>query len=524
MTKPQRFLIFILLIICLPCLAWLIGLNNFHHIPDNDKIGFFKYAVIETAKGSDWRLLALFLGAMPLTFILAKFVGLFDEQGFKGQSFKKFLRGTKIVSKNKLISMTKNRKEDQVTISQVPVPTDIENLHFLLNGSTGAGKSVTLREMINGAITRANKAIESGQVKSGDRLVIVDPNGDMFSKFGKKGDVLLNPFDKRTSGWSVFNEIRDNYDYTNYTLSIVPRSSDGASEEWNGYGRVILESIMKTLKKNSGGENPTMEEVAHLATVEEVGKLKEFLAGTDAESMFVEGSDKALGSARFILSKRLPIFKDMPQGDFSIRDFLENGTGNLYITWKESQKEALKPIISAWIDIICSSILSLPENKQRKIWLFLDELASLDNIASLEDALTKGRKNGLRVVAGIQSVSQLVKIYGREGATIIMSCFRSLIVMGGSSADPETSEAMSKALGEHEIIRETKNKTSGSGKMSTSRSEQVLRERVVMPSEISSLPNLEGILALAGNYPLCRFKSEYVSYKEYNKPFVDIDL
>lgn len=60
--------------------------------------------------------------------------------------------------------------------------------------------------------------------------------------------------------------------------------------------------------------------------------------------------------------------------------------------------------------------------------------------------------------------------------------------------------------------------------MSTSRSEQVLRERVVMPSEISSLPNLEGILALAGNYPLCRFKSEYVSYKEYNKPFVDIDL
>jgi type IV secretory pathway TraG/TraD family ATPase VirD4 len=49
--------------------------------------------------------------------------------------------------------------------------------------------------------------------------------------------------------------------------------------------------------------------------------------------------------------------------------------------------------------------------------MFLDELASLEKLPSLEDAATKGRKAGLRIVAGLQSTAQLEKIYGREEAS-----------------------------------------------------------------------------------------------------------
>lgn len=42
----------------------------------------------------------------------------------------------------------------------------------------------------------------------------------------------------------------------------------------------------------------------------------------------------------------------------------------------------------------------------------LDELASLERLNSLEAALTKGRKHGLRVVAGLQSTAQLDRLYG----------------------------------------------------------------------------------------------------------------
>lgn len=511
MTKAQRFLILAILLLVVPVLVWMFVLGKLHGIPPIHKLAFFKFAFVKTMKLEDWRLMAAFLLSFPVTFIFAKFGGLLDDPGFQGKGFKRFLRGTKIVTKNKLAELTRERKKEQVTIGGVPIPIKIETLHFLLNGSTGAGKSVTLREMVNCIIKR------------GDRLIIVDPDADMFSRFGKKGDILLNPYDKRTQGWSVFNEIKADFDYRNFCGSMVPPAADKSAEEWNGYARVILESSMRVLKQEAGTQTPSMDEVTRLATIVDVPTMKKKLQGTNAESMFVQGADKALGSARFVLNNRLPIFKEMPQGDFSIRDFLANGTGNIYITWREDQATALKPIISAWIDIICSAMLSLEEDSNRSMWLFLDELASMDKIKSLVDALTKGRRKGLRVVAGIQSISQLKDIYGKEAATILMSCFRSLIVMGGSKTDAETSEEMSKALGEHEVIRDNKNRSSGGGKTSVSKSEQVQRERVILPSEISSLPELTGIISFAGDYPICRFKSEYVNYEKKNKPFVDMD-
>lgn len=513
MNKEQRFVVFVASILIFPFLMWFVALKQLHGIPKNHLFAYIKFAANKTIHFEDIRLLTVYLISLVVVFAVCKFCGLFDDIGFKGREYKKFLRGTKIVSKEKLSNMTKEKNIKQITLSDIPIPTKIEPLHFLFNGSTGSGKSVSLREMVSAAINR------------GDRLIIVDPNADMFSKFAKKGDVLLNPFDQRTKGWSIYNEIRASFDYRNYCGSIVPKSPDHASEEWNGFARVLLESIMRALKKSDPSATPSMVDVAHWATVAEVQKLKQMLVGTDAESMFVEGSDRALGSARFVLSSRLPIFKEMPQGDFSIRDFLENKEGgNIYITWKEAQKEAIKPLISAWIDILCSSILSLPPSQDRRIWLFLDELASLDHIKSLEDALTKGRKNGLRVVGGIQSISQLRQIYGRDGATILMSCFRSLIVMGGAKTDSETAEEMSKALGEHEVVRDNKNRSTGGGKTSVSRSEQVQRERVILPSEITALPDLTGFVSFAGDYPICRFTSKYKAYETHNDDFVDVAL
>ena len=171
----------------------------------------------------------------------------------------------------------------------------------------------------------------------------------------------------------------------------------------------------------------------------------------------------------------------MPVGDFSIRTWLEEGEGNLYITWREDMAEALKPLISAWIDAVFVSILSMDEDENRRIWAFIDELASLEKLSSLEAALTKGRKHGLRVVAGLQSTSQLDDIYGRDLAQTLRSCFRSLAVLGGSKTDPRTSKDMSDALGQHEVERDKYSKSSGT-RTSTNKSEDVKQEIVVTAS------------------------------------------
>jgi len=418
--------------------------------------------------------------------------------GFGGAAFRHHVRGTKVVSRASLRWRTREREVTQITVAGVPMPVSVETLHLLVGGSTGSGKSVLIREMAYSALLR------------GDRIVVADPNGDMVAKFYRPGDVLLNPYDSRGQGWTFFNEIRAEYDFKRFALSLVPRGQAKEEEEWCAYARLLLR---ETARKLALIGQPSVAELFRWTTIASPTDLQGFLAGTAAESLFV-GADKALASARFVLSAKLTEHLSMPPGDFSLRAWLDNPkAGNLFITWREDMAEALKPLISAWVDVLCTSILSVGEDRGRRLWMFLDELASLEKLASLVDAATKGRKAGLRIVAGLQSTAQLERIYGREEAQTLRSCFRSLVVLGGAKTDPKTCEDMSQSLGEHEVERENMSKTYGLRGASTSTQIQRTRERVVLPSEIASLPNLTGYLAFAGDFPVAKVELEVMQFR-----------
>jgi type IV secretory pathway TraG/TraD family ATPase VirD4 len=510
MSKAQKFCTFLLMLTFIPILFWFFALAKFQVIPKQHTFKFIVYAYHETMALHDFRLIAAFFIGLIVAFVLGWMFDLFEHDNFRGRAFKRHLRGTKIVSVQKLARKTTERKQVQIRVANIPIPTKVEALHVLLNGATGTGKSVIISSMVADAVER------------GDRVIVIDPNGDLFSKFGKKGDTLLNPFDRRSTGWNIFNEINSDFDYNKITESIVPKGKDSNSEQWNSYARVLLREAMRVMMQ-LGSERPTMKQVQFLCTQADEAEMQKKLANTDAMSLFVKGADKALGSARFTLSDRLPPYNLMPDGDFSIKAFLKNEKGgSLYITWREDQTAALRPLISGFVDIICTGALSLSPSSDRRLWLFLDELASLDSLSSLGDALEKGRKHGLRIVAGLQSIAQLRRIYGKDQAQTLMSNFRSLIVLGGSKTDSETAEEMSKALGEHEVIRESVTKTSGTG--SSNRSEQTVKERVVMPSEISNLPILTGYVSFAGEYPISYVTLKPVDYKVNNKAFVETNV
>lgn len=444
-------------------------------------------------------------GGLAVAFLFAWFLNHDGEKAFGGQRFRRRLRGTVMVEPNRLERMTKEKGE-QISVAGVPMPTKVESLHTLIAGSTGAGKTVLIREMFYSAKLR------------GDRVIAFDPNGELFSKFARQGDVLLNPYDGRTKGWSFFNEIRNDYDFKRYTLSIIPKSKDAGAEEWRGYARLLFQ---ETARKLAQMGMPSIEELFRWTTIADPKDLKKFLANTAAESMFV-GADKALASARFVLSEFLPEHLTMPAGKFSLRKWLEDPKGgDLYITWREDQAPALKPLISAWADVLCTSILSLPESRDRRIWMFMDELASLYKLPTLMDALTKGRKHGLRIVAGLQTVAQLNLIYGDDEAQALRASFRSLVVLGGAHTDPETCEEMSKSLGEHEVERDNFSKSRSSKGTNRTMSLQTVRERVVMPTEISGLPDLNAYVAFAGDHPIARVAMEIIQFKTRLPSYVE---
>lgn len=463
------------------------------------------YRVLAETPRQPVMIAGLVVGAL-LGFGAALLINQPDKTEFGGAPFKRHLRGAKMVSITKLQRLARDRKAVQVSIAGVPMPIKAETVHTLVQGSTGTGKSVLMRGLAFSALMR------------GDRMVVVDPNGDLYSKFGREGDKLLNPYDDRTEGWSFFNEIREDFDFERLALSIVPHVKEAEAEQWRNYGRLLLS---ETARKAARTGHPSLQYVFDWLRGD-VEALKDFLADTKAAMLFIDGADRALGGARFVLGDQLAAQLRMPVGDFSIREWLEDEHGgNLFITWREDQVESIQALISCFVDIICTYSLSLPEDEQRRLWIMLDELASLAKLTSLIAAATKGRKHGIRLVGAVQSTASLNDIYGNDSAQVLRSCFRSLLVLGGAKTDAKTAKDMSESLGEQEVERVSFSTSGGDSKTNRTKQMKVDREPVVMPSQITGLPDLQVYVALHGELPIALTTLEIQDFAQLNSPYVE---
>lgn len=372
---------------------------------------------------------------------------------------------------------------DTLTLAGIPLPREIEPLHWLLTGTTGTGKTTAISELLDG--TRAR----------GDRCIICDPNGGYLAHHAQDGDRLLNPFDSRSEHWSLFNEFRKDFDAERLARSVVP-DGHGESAAWHGYAQTLLAEILRALVRT--GETST-DRLLYWASIAPASELAQLLAGTATAGLFDPEAAKALASTRFVLAARLAPQRYLAPGAFSLRSWLENESGSLFLTWRSDMQTALAPLMGTWVDVLANAVLSLPPDPARRIWLIADELAALGSLASLEPALTLGRKHGLCVVAGVQSTAQLDGLYGKDAATVLRSCFRNLMVLAISRTDPDTCDALSRSLGEREIQRPDASRSQGTQGTSRSTSLQTAQERLVLPSEIAGLPSLQGYLTLAGD-------------------------
>ncbi|OBS10267.1 type IV secretion system DNA-binding domain-containing protein [Acidihalobacter prosperus] len=388
-------------------------------------------------------------------------------------------------------------RSDRIQIGGVPVPPSLEPLHFLIAGSTGTGKSQAISANLDVIRER------------GDRVIMADPGGQYMSRWWREGDTILAPLDQRSVPWSPFSEMRGQEDADRVAKSIIPDiETSGDAAEWQKYSQGLVAAILERLWESGGAAN---EKFVRLLTVAKSDEIEAIVQGLPAQTLFDTGAAKMLSAVRGIIGSALPAYRFLPPDAgadaWSIRRWIEGGSGWLWLPYKDSQRAAMAPLISAWLGEAVSAILDLEPSRERRIWLVLDEVALLGKVQALSDALTNGRKYGLRAILGLQSVAQLRQVYGREGATVLLSCLSSQVIL--RSPDPETADTMSRALGEHQISREH----SSHGPSGSSTSEHVVIERAVLPSELQCLPDRVGYLKLAGDYPLAKV-SIGITHKE----------
>lgn len=131
----------------------------------------------------------------------------------------------------------------------------------------------------------------------------------------------------------------------------------------------------------------------------------------------------------------------------------------------------------------------------RRVIFFMDEFGTMPpfNVLPLFSA---GRSRRLTLVPIIQSLAQLEKNYGKEGAAIIQDNCQTTI-FGGFAPSSQTAEVLSKALGTRTVL-------SGSvsqGKES-SQSLQMMERPLLSADELKSLPKGEFIVMKTGTHPM----------------------
>lgn len=388
----------------------------------------------------------------------------------------------------------KPKRHQPIRIGGIPVPKEVEARHFLIEGTTGAGKSQVIYSMVNDA------------QKRGDRGLVLDIGGAYLKRFRRPGDLVLTADEQSSTRWSPFAEIRHRRDFAALAAAAIP-DGKGESAGWNDKARVLLSATMQALYDR--GEH-SISRLVYLCCTSEKHELMPLLAGTSAAVLVQDGNDTMMQNVRGIITTYIQPWTYIADGgEFSIKDWIKRRQPGqwLFIRYDDGQLKAIRQLLATWLDLAIAETLSLSPETAQSIWFVADEFDSLGQVSSARDALTKMRKYEGRCIFGLQTVAQPWSTYGRDGAQVLLSCLANKLIL--RAGDPDTAEYCSKSLGDEELLRHEQSKSRRGlfglgGDPSKTNAERHVTQRIVMASEIENAPDLSGWLNLAGDLPVAK--------------------
>ncbi|NBI65995.1 type IV secretory system conjugative DNA transfer family protein [Pseudoflavonifractor sp. 60] len=130
-----------------------------------------------------------------------------------------------------------------------------------------------------------------------------------------------------------------------------------------------------------------------------------------------------------------------------------------------------------------------------RVVLFCDELGTMPAFDILP-LFSAGRSRKLTLVPIIQSLAQLEKNYGKEGAEIIQDNVQDTI-FGGFAPNSQTAEVLSKSLGNRTVL-------SGSVSRGKEKSQslQMMERPLMTPDELKSIPKGQFVVMKTGTHPM----------------------
>lgn len=379
------------------------------------------------------------------------------------------------------------------------IPARYEAQHIELMGDTGAGKTTLIMQILRQIQGRRHTAI------------VYDPACEFIQRFydESRGDIVLNPLDKRCPYWGPAEELRSKAEAKTLAKSLYQPTDTQKDEFFTKTPQKIFAHLLRT--------GPTPHQLAEwMANPAEIDKQ---VAGTEMATMIAKDSppqrNGVLSSLGLVADslRMLPTLEEAEERRWCATEWAEERKGWIFITSRPTERDALQPLHSLWIDWLVLRLLSAPKEHQTPVWFVLDELASLQRLPQLHTAITENRKSKNPLVLGFQGKAQLETIYGHL-AEVMLSQPATKIFL--KTTEPKAAEWVSNAIGKVEIerMKETHFDGSRNGKNFTI-DRQV--EPLVLDSEISGLEDRRAYLKLGNN--VARFAFDYLDLPIVAKDF-----
>lgn len=454
--------------------------------------------------------LAAFLASFVLGLIFAFY---FIRRG-KAQRINQFIRGSRIDACDKVREQIIAKKEDSdITIDGFPLIADSEVQHLLVHGTVGTGKSQLIMKIMDALRQR------------GDRVIVYDKGCAFIPHyFNTNSDVILNPFDARCPNWDMWREAPLDSDFENMADSLIPMHGE-SDPFWVNAARTVFASCAAKMRHD---KDRSFEKLLRLLLTGEFTHLDEYLKGTPAATLVSGKIEKTAISIRSVITTYLKSLTTLTglntdgAAPFSIRDYIlnEHHNGWLFISSNGESHKTLTPLISMWLAMASLTLLSLTPNSERRIWFICDELPSLHKLPLLGETIAEARKFGGCFLLGMQSFSQLIKVYGQPGGKEIFDLLNTRFFFRSPSAD--MARLVASELGEEEIEESRENYSYGANSIrdGISLGSQRVTRPIVSYPQILELEKLSCFVRLPGSYPVTQLKLEYQNRPNHLKGFV----
>ncbi len=339
-------------------------------------------------------------------------------------------------------------------VPHVQLTPSVEGYNMLAIGTQGAGKSSTLRALIEQLIAR------------GDQVLVHDIKGDLTAGLPSDEFILVAPHDARSWVYDIAEDIRNAQHAREFAAHAVPTSAGEAM--WGDGSRAVWADLVMALRADTQGRWDWI--ALRDALLSPGADIKAMLDrhGAVSASRLIFGSDDPEENrttmsvlitmwiaALTVVHPLAEAWADAQGGHrFSLRNWID-GDGRLprvLVLQKSSEYPELTQALNAFlIDRLVGLALrpGRERNPATKLALCLDELPECARLRRFPNLLNVGREFGVVTVAAVQDIAHLIELYGENVSRVLLARFRIKLV---HQLDPgDTAEQVGRWLKERTI-------------------------------------------------------------------------